>query len=497
MNWLYFPSISVVGVIFLYHLIAFELLPSYYSRQLTSSPRYENPRALCQMERLVRLPAIGGRRWKQNAIFELAHAYRVQRRYEDAAEQYQSLLRHTDNWSFQATVHSRLAECMDGLNRPAEAAEHRAQATACSQTAFVTATVCLEQGRLLEVENRYREACEYYERGLPLAETSDIKNRLMAKLAIANFNAGNIADTVRWAEATIANKPIGSTLSVMHSMAGVAYRNMGDLAGAATHHERLYELVAAGKDPKKIAEALAKLATIQSFQGNFSEALNLCQRGRGAYPDGSRIVGMTEYGILMLLGRFEEARAALINSRGSDPLFIPRLEDRSSGLYALGIALLAAESGNVLEAREFYERGRRAFEGDEKNTLFADALGAWICALEGNRPDAQDQIAIVERNLPQCAGSRTTLLDVYIFLTKASLEMDDYTNALRYAERYWELKPYPSYHPLAYYLLGEARLGLGETEKAVDAYERGIALNLPTNAASKARVRLDQIQSSS
>ncbi|MEO7714936.1 MAG: tetratricopeptide repeat protein [Capsulimonas sp.] len=345
-----------------------------------------------------------------------------------------------------------------------------------------------------EAANRFRRACDHYERALPLATGSELKSQLYAKLAIANFNAGDIADTIRWAETGIADQATGKTLTVLHSIAGLGYRNLGDLASALAHDQRHYELVVAEGNPKRISEALVKLASLESYQGKFQSALELCERAHATFPQENRIVGITEHEILKLLGRFAEARRALIQSRGATPAFIPRLEDRTSGATELALSKLAAEAGDAREAREAYAVGRAALEGDDKLMVFADALHAWILALEGAGAESADQIVYAEGRSANVAGSASTLRDIFTMLTWAALIIGDYRNARRYAERYLELRPYPAYATIAYYQVGEAYLGLGDTAQAADAYERVIALNCATYASGQAIARLEQIR---
>ncbi|MEO7719372.1 MAG: tetratricopeptide repeat protein [Capsulimonas sp.] len=137
---------GILGVTFLYHRITFYWLPDYYIHKLSNSPHYENPHAVRCLERLTALPAIGGVTANRQTRFRLANAYRLTRRYDDAAALYTSLLSHPSNSTFRTIVHSRLAECLEGTKNLEGAAANRAQASELWPGAQLTAKGCMELG---------------------------------------------------------------------------------------------------------------------------------------------------------------------------------------------------------------------------------------------------------------------------------------------------------------------------------------------------------------
>ena len=227
--------------------------------------------------------------------------YKVRKHYEDAIEQGRSILRlMCMSDSFEAEVHLEIAICFDFLGRPDEAEAERQEAAECLESGPEDYFGWLARGKLFDKLNRYEEAATAYERALELSLTDDTASRenLLICMVHATFAAGRPDETLRWAEAAIAQCTSETRLYNAHRMAGIAAANLGQLEEAEQYRLRTYNMALEGGDAKKISDSLALLAHLHCLRGDLDKAETLCLKAESLGPDSTRMVLLTFAGVL-------------------------------------------------------------------------------------------------------------------------------------------------------------------------------------------------------
>jgi tetratricopeptide (TPR) repeat protein len=158
----------------------------------------------------------------------------LEKRYTEAAEAFRQFLAQPLSAGLEADTRRRLADTLASLGQAEEAAAERELAGNIAESSTGDPMALMTRGDLLKRDHRYDEACSAYEQGLrliwtlpPLAEPS--RAYLMAKLALAHYEASRPAKTVIWAGASLANSPNPTIRLIMHRMCGVGYSTLGDL----------------------------------------------------------------------------------------------------------------------------------------------------------------------------------------------------------------------------------------------------------------------------
>src|SRR5262249_25403204 len=145
------------------HWVWFVLVPRAVVPRLARGDREREKRYL---RAVIATPAMaaGG---KILARFLLLARCQRDRQYHEAAELARAVLRVGRlKPGLESTIRQHLADCLDGLGRREAADAERARADEVLKGSKETFIEGIAQGKLLDREHRYDEACRAYERGL-------------------------------------------------------------------------------------------------------------------------------------------------------------------------------------------------------------------------------------------------------------------------------------------------------------------------------------------
>lgn len=434
-----------------------------------------------------------------------------EKRYEEAAVSFQKVLKRRPSAGVEADTRRRLADTLDVLGRPEEAAAERERAEAVTARNPQDALALQAQGDLLKRKQKYDEACTSYAKALAKTPALDAPGRslLMAKLATTHHDAGRPDETLKWAKAALQSSPPNDIRRAMESMAGVASADQGDLEGAERHYRRALELAKAGGKPEEVSRSMATLAGIQYKRGQFTEAIASSQEARRKFADPSRAAFAVEAECLRDMGRFDEARAVMVERRRAPGFDQPWTERRMQALAALGAAWIETRAGQPEAALALLEQAREGFAapstaasavwppspqgGDDKLLLWCDATKAHALAERGDVQGSRQVREDVLSRLPRFAQDRVSRMNVYSHLSRAAFASGDLAECQELLHQYLQCGPNPVGLPSAYHRLGEVALRLGETEQARDYFEQAVAPGIDSLDTRRARARLDQM----
>jgi tetratricopeptide (TPR) repeat protein len=331
---------------------------------------------------------------------------------------------------------------------------------------------------------------------------------IMAKLAIANYEAGRPDETVRWASCSLASLPSPNIRRSMERMSGAAYSDQGNLEKSEQHYRNALRLSEVSANASQMAQDASILAGIQYKLGQFEEAIAACHKARQLSGD---LIG-TSYTIeaecLRDMGRFDEARAVMAQRRLTVNFDQPSLERRMQSLAALGSAFIETRAGQPEAALAFLEQARSGFvgevrsdlswppapqKGDDKLLLWCDAAKALALAQKGDARASRLLAESILSRLPLFAEDRNTRIGVYSNLSRAAFVLGDLAECRELSQCYLECQPNPNGLPSAYYWLGETYLRLGETDAAREAFRQGVAPGIDSLDARRAQARLNEM----
>ena len=438
-----------------------------------------------------------------------AELYRA-KRYTEAAEAFRTLLENRLPVGLEADTRRRLADTLDVLGQTEEASAERDRAEAATSCGKRDPMALTAQGDLLKTRHQYDEACTAYHQALSLISPLPSPGRalIMAKLALAHFEAGRSAETVRWAQASLANAPDGTIHRMMERIVGVGFGDLGDFERAEAHYFRGLELAEASNKPEEIASSLGLLGSLQHKRGHFEEALATSRRAQGISVDPSGTALAIETECLRDMGRFAEARAVMARRRQGLKHDQPALQRRMLALGCLGSAWIEIYAECYDEALVYLEEAREGLKfvtnstiwppppssSESKVGLWCDAAFANALAGVGRGHEAQAMIANAESRLSSFGQDRATRIGTLGSLGRAAYCLDDLAASRTFWEAYLAASPSPVYVPNAYYWLGEIALRLGQTEEACEAFRLSVAPEIDTFYARLSQVRLDEMR---
>ena len=437
-----------------------------------------------------------------------ARLYRA-KRYTEAAEAFRVLLEHRLPVGLEADTRRRLADTLDVLGQTEEASSERDRAEAAASCGGRDPMALTAQGDLLKKRQQYNEACKAYHQALSLTSPLPSPGRalIMAKLALAHFEAGRSAETVRWAEASLANAPNETIYRMMERIAGVGYVDLGDFERAESHYLRGLKLAKASGKPQEIASSLGLLGSLQHKRGYFKDAIATSRRAQGVAADPSGTALAIEAECLRDMGRFTEARVVMARRRQGLQHDQPDLQRRMLALGCLGSAWIEIYAECYDEALVYLEEAREGLKfvtnstiwppppstSDSKVGLWCDSAFANALAGAGRVNEAQEMITNAESRLSGFGQDRATRIGTLGSLGRAAYCMGDLAASRTFWEAYLAASPSPVYVPNAYYWLGEIALRLGETDAAHEAFRQSIAPEIDTFYARRAKARLAEI----
>jgi tetratricopeptide (TPR) repeat protein len=435
-----------------------------------------------------------------------------EKRYAEAAEAFRQLLAQPLPPGLEADTRRRLADTLASMGQAEESAEERELAGNIAGSSTGDPMALMTKGDLLKRDHRYDEACTAYEQALRLMQTlppdaEPSRAYLMAKLALAHYEASRPAKTVIWAGASLANGPNPTIRLIMHRMCGVGYSTLGELEKAEAHYIQALKLAGAGGKPQEIAQSLMTLAGVQHKRGRFEAAIATAQRATETFPHPSRGGLLVEAECLRDMGQFEEARAVVAAMKEGPRWDRPDVEQRTQVICSLTLAWIEANADQpeaalpaLQEAWAGLGVSREAFplapppaEGEDKLVLYCDATAVRVYAQLGQAGNARQMQESVESRLPRFDPDRASQLGVYSELALAASALGDFSQSLNWWHKYLDARPDVVGLTKAHHGLGVTNLGLGEIDAAREAFRQAVAPGIDSIYARRAQARVEEL----
>lgn len=433
-----------------------------------------------------------------------------EKRYAEAEHHFQQLLIKRLPPGVEADTRRRLADTLDILGRSSEATEEREHISSVIAHSPRDAKAQQARGDLLKRKYQYDEACEAYMKALAGTPHSNKPGRaaIMARLALANYDAGRPDETIRWAACSLASLPNPSTRRSMERMSGVSYSGQGDLEKAEEHYQNALSLSELSGNPKEIAEDLGVLAAVHYKHGQFVEAIAACHQARQVFDAPSRASYVIEAECLREIGRFDEARIVMTKCGLLTGLDQPWAERRMQAIYALSSASIETRADQPEAALVFLDQAREGLigipsnsdawppapqKGDDRLLLWCDATKTLALAQRGDFIASRLLSESVLTRLPFFADDRVTQLGTYSNTGRAAFILGDLVECQKLFGLYLDCQPGPVGLPPAHYWLGETYLRLAETGAAREAFRQAVAPGIDSLEARKAQARLNEM----
>ena len=468
----------------------FELLPVDLVNRITRDDR----RRLRILKLVAATPCPFGEAGKFTARFCIFERLRASGRLEEAVAAGRALLDSGPKDYNEVAIRHSLADCLDRLGRPEEAAEARQRAESAFDEDFASLPQWLKRGDRFKAQGLQAEAFEAYERALELVPDRadpDPRIRIMLKMAVAAFDAGRPAVSARWSWQAIDLGASGTYLKTAHRMAGLALGTHGRLDEAEAHLRRALELAEEGSaDPATVAQCLSQLADNERRRGRLAEAEMFCERVE-ALGAGGFLNVMVWSDVLRAQGRFEEALGLHERLDTAGPPAVPEHNRRLRGALTLGIAQIEADLLRWDEAEAHCREARTLLESDPKLRLTIEGIETRIAAGLGRRDEVLAGIDLVESRLSEFPEDRSARIGALASIGRAALLLGDFARAESLWSRHLEAGPDPVARPLGLYYRGEALLGLGRHDDARGCFTRAVVEGIDSHHARLARERLD------
>jgi len=486
--WIIAVTIAVVVLAAAYEVIAFQYLPKHIFRARKKSG-YDA--TITRLRILGRLPSLAGAKAKLHTWFYLGDMLYQARRYAEALEPLRAVCSFGTN-PLDPPARKRIAECLDALGRPDEAARERLAAGFVADAIGNPLLSAKTKAEMFSREQKYDEACQQYELAMGLATGPDfrLKRTLRLKLTLANMNAGHPSRVLGLSEQGLLDDPDPLHKIIFHRMAGLACANLGRLEIADIHSQKAYDAAVQLGNTNQQADSLGVLAYVRHQQGRLDEAIDLSRRAVEAAGEiGNRVANTCLFETLMTMGRYQDAQNAISQSRESTVMFVPSKERRSTGAMNLGLARAAGELGNFNQALDLVASATKDFQNNSMSA-YCDSIRFWLLAERG---DAASEWMVATESKVKSVDSPGAQRDIFGMLTRGALATGDYALGLRFAMCLLDLGPHPVDLPRAHYLIGECRRGLGEIDAARSAFNEAIGLGIETIWTKRARERLAEM----
>jgi tetratricopeptide (TPR) repeat protein len=465
------------------------LLPAF---ALHLRARGRRAQATKTLERAAARPSLFGERGRIEVRYRLAWLYMEDRRYDAAIQQCRTILARRLRPSVEASVRARLAECLEAAGDPAGAETERQRARNCLISGAGGGDTYFARGKLLARDRKYEEAREAYQQALAAipAWNNFARAEVMVHLALASFDAGQPAETVRWAEEAMLAKPTTDLLITAHRTAGVGYSSQGRLDEAELHVRSAAAIAAAAGNAQRTAGLLLQLAGIQMKRGKLVETMEVCAKACGMDLEARRQARLIEGESLRLWGRYDQARTAFEQARQAPGHPQPSAERRSQATLALDQAWLEAEAGDPDAARRYLQEAVEGLGADEKLGLWCAATDAWVLALSGSKEESRERMVEAEARASRFAADPGTQKMCLAMLGQAAYALGEFDRSIEFWTEYLRQEPTPVFRPRGLYFLGECHRQLGREEPAKEAFGEAVDLGIDTYHARQAQRRL-------
>ncbi|WP_309708884.1 tetratricopeptide repeat protein [Armatimonas sp.] len=466
------------------------------ARQL--SARGNAPAAIHLCERGLRLWTPLGERGRFDLRFYYAFLLMETKRFMEAEAQCQALKVGPHSRSLRAKASLRLADCLDGQNRTAEAQQERAAVQAVTSNSD-NPDLLLERAALLSRQSKHAEATEILQRVLSQAGHSSDATRaeIEVKLALSAWHAGQYPLTLEAAETALRRNALNSTLTrVAHNMAGLALTNLNRWEEAILHKETSLALARQEGNPDKIAETLSQLGNVKLQLGQLNEAMVLANEALPLSLSGRRMSSLLQAEILQAWGRYDDALVALDSAGRAPGLAIPHLAARTQATLALGRARIFVLKGEVQTALEWLGKTTEAFAGDAKLETWAQAERLCALALVGDHEGYDEALATLNIQLDALTEDTTTQKTGHCACGVAAQTLGEFTVAREHWERYLALTPCPLDLRRVWYGIGVAEAALENPTEARTAWQKASAPGIESFWTGLAQKRLTELEQS-
>ena len=455
-------------------------------------PRDDHAKAIARLETLARLPTLMGDTGRVPVLFHLASRYVVAQRYSDAMPYLRRLIALPFlPQEMKPLVHGRYGDCCEALGRRDEAERHRQIAVGVDKADTYETVVA--RGAALDRERRAAEACALFAQAIDVVKCGPAqRNDLRLKLGLAAINAGRPEAARQAVEQVLADDPEQRIAVKAHRTAALAYKNLGDLEKAEAHYRAAQQIAESAGDRARQAEMLAGLSDVERRRGNLLQALAMAQEAFALHHPPTRVTSLYLSEAYFQLVRYEEAWGAISGERDG-VMFTARHQRLLQSIDCITLSSICVECGRYDDASRYLQQAADGFQGDQKMAVGIRASGAVILAHQGLMDQAQREIDWVAETLTAMPLGRSTQIDSYFQLVRASYLVGNHDACMRYLDRCQELKPYADTRPRILSFAAESCLHVGDrdTARALFAEAAGACPESPW--AQKAQERLLQI----
>ena len=455
--------------------------------------RGERTRARRWLEGILSVPAVAGSWAKRYPRMWLMQLHASEGRLDDAVAVGRAMLgRNARKGLFQITAggevtwRDTMADWLDALGRPEEAATERARADAClAEAAGSPEGVCARADRLLRA-HRYTEASKLLESRLgaiPAAQAIQKHNYLARLMNAASFS-GRLRDMLRWADVYLRGepKPNATARTSIEVWQTTVVTRLGALAEA---EQRARATLGHARDQRP--SALALLGWVVLRLGRLDEAQEILDEAVALTPIGSPLTIPRFYRALLsaVRGQTDEAITPLRKLLESVSPFNPVEQINERRWIAIPLAELEAESGQADRAWERLQAAGHGQATDPVNGPRWEAAAALVLAHRGDREAALAHLARGAARRDEPTEDLTAKLAVLATLGRAALALGEPVRAEEFLRAALDLGPDPVDRPALLLGLGQALRLRGDEAGAQAAWREAVADGHGTAAARR------------
>ncbi|MBC7527889.1 MAG: tetratricopeptide repeat protein, partial [Chthonomonadaceae bacterium] len=414
--------------------------------------------------------------------------------YEDAVTLLREMLKRRQSKATESNVRQRLTEALDGAGEH-EAAEHeRVCASELLDAAEESVEKLVVKASLLNTQQRYAEAYATLELALPKITNPALRAQTMVQLSLAAFESGKTEAIVRWGEEALTLQPDHTIRSLAHDLCGTGYASEGNLDEAERHRQLRLEIEQKAGDGDKIAECMARLATIKRRRGDIDGSMRLCSEARELSIVSRKSVYVEEIQCLKSRGQFSEAMETLEMVRRTQGFPMPSAQKRMETAYMSDEVVLRLEMGEPEIALVQNDKALAGVQNDTNTLLKYNAVRVLILAHLKRREEAEALIESIEKQLPAHLETRGLLIEIYAILGRALLDLAQPEKSLTYWEKYDALLPDPIGLPRGFYYRGLCYRALEDEEKARELFTQAIQTGIETYDTRLSRQALSGVK---
>lgn len=435
------------------------------------------------LQRALRTPLLLSHRGKVDLRYQLAWYYMAAKEYAAAIAELETALKELGGgvsrtfWSWlEARLRRRLAECLEGVGREAEAHEQRGQVFELLGKGEKDAGWYTLRGQMLADRNQHAEACSAFEEALRLFPTATgvgaSRGEILVRLALSSYNAGRPQQAVRYAEEAIAVPVTGVHLSSAHSTAGIGYSTLRELEKAEAHYLAAAQVAQADRRTPSAARYLAMQATVLRKRGELTAALAVCDEAEAIHSEAARTAWGVRQDCYRGRGQWQEARDALQRYRESAAFPSPAAERRTRSVAELGLAWIEIEAERPEFAAHHLQSAATELKHDAKLACWCASSLPVVLAQLGRAEEARAALARARSEARQFQEDQETYSNFLTGAGTAHYYLGEDRAAIEVWDEFLKLHQVPAALPKALYYSGLSQLRLGATERARNLLQR-------------------------